>query len=459
MGGRGNNNSIIKQILIVILCFVIAGALFKAYFWYMDKQKAESQKLLEIRNSMENSAKSEEKPSEEGHPALEDGSSGEVSPVSGDGQTEAGPEVPAEQADSAAPTGEQASRVDAVSDVQQAVENDSSSGSQQAGENEAASDVQQAAADNTASGAQQEAENEAASDVQQAAADNTASDMQNTVENTAASDVPAAAENEAAPEENPSAPENPAEGDIQAAQAADPAEAQHEAEENTENPAATDLQTEPAEAAAAENGYEIKGITCWGDDLTTESTSSQASYIARLSGLLAENGYTVPVVNNTIFGGGTLSVMKKAGVEEDVIWAYKRLHEQTAASENRELAVTETSTREYSAEELSRNDLEYLPVIFMGYYGGWIDDPQQLAEQQERILATFPDTDHFIIAAAKPMNNQVSQEVLDTVMLEKWGVHYISLAMVTKAAPGSEEAQAALAQAVFDKMKELGYLG
>lgn len=435
MGGRGNNNSIIKQILIVILCFVIAGALFKAYFWYMDKQKAESQKLLEIRNSIENSAKSEEKPSEEGHPALEDGSSGEVSPASGDGQTEAGPEAPAEQADSAAPTGEQASRVDGVSDVQQAVENDSASGSQQAGENEAASDVQQAAADSTASGAQQEAENEAASD------------------------VPAAAENEAAPEENPSAPENPAAGDIQAAQAADPAEAQHETEENTENPAVTDLQTEPVEAAAAENGYEIKGITCWGDDLTTESTSSQASYIARLSGLLAENGYTVPVVNNAIFGGGTLSVMKKAGVEEDVIWAYKRLHEQTAASENRELAVTETSTREYSAEELSRNDFEYLPVIFMGYYGGWIDDPQQLAEQQERILATFPDTDHFIIAAAKPMNNQVSQEVLDTVMLEKWGVHYISLAMVTKAAPGSEEAQAALAQAVFDKMKELGYLG
>lgn len=38
-----------------------------------------------------------------------------------------------------------------------------------------------------------------------------------------------------------------------------------------------------------------------------------------LQKLLQENGYNIPVVNKTLQGGGTLSMMKRAGVDDQII--------------------------------------------------------------------------------------------------------------------------------------------
>lgn len=65
---------------------------------------------------------------------------------------------------------------------------------------------------------------------------------------------------------------------------------------------------------------EISGIVCWGDDLINGEESNTYSYMAVLQKLLTENGYSnLTVINKTLQGGGTLSMMKMAGVSDDTI--------------------------------------------------------------------------------------------------------------------------------------------
>lgn len=209
-------------------------------------------------------------------------------------------------------------------------------------------------------------------------------------------------------------------------------------------------------AAAETEDEEASGIVCWGDDLINGEASATSSYVAVLSSLLTKNGYDLPVINKTIQGGGTLSMMKMAGVSDEILQGYITKHQQAAGGG--ELYVTETGIRDLTAEQTERNDLDCIPVIFMGYYGGWNHDPAELAEQQEHILNTFPDRERFIIAGTRPVDGSVTSEALDQVMSQKWGEHYISLASVTSEAASTDRGQQALAQAVLQKLEELGYI-
>ncbi len=240
-----------------------------------------------------------------------------------------------------------------------------------------------------------------------------------------------------------------------------------EQEENTNNKQESDADAsqnsnsekkEIAEETAA-NETEKKepaGIVCWGDDLINGEASSTSSYMAVLTSLLTENGYNLPVINKTLQGGGTLSMMKMAGVSDEVLQGYITEHKQAAG--NGEPYVTETGIRDLTAEQTERNDLECIPVIFMGYYGGWNHDPAELAEQQELILNTFPDKERFLVVGTRPVDGSVTAEELDQVMSQKWGNHYISFASVTSEAAASDSGQKALAQAIFQKLEELGYI-
>lgn len=199
-----------------------------------------------------------------------------------------------------------------------------------------------------------------------------------------------------------------------------------------------------------------EGIACWGDDLLSESDTAQYSYMAVLQRILQENGYNLPVMNKTIQGGGTLSMMKRAGVGDDVIQGYVTAHEQAANGAT--LYVTENGVRDFTEEELVRDDLNCIPVIFMGYYGGWNHDPNELAQQQEHILKTFENQEQFVVVGTRPLDGSVDSAALDTALKEKWGKHYISLAEVTSQPSSTYEAQEAMAQAVFNKMTELNYI-
>ena len=217
--------------------------------------------------------------------------------------------------------------------------------------------------------------------------------------------------------------------------------------------------TDSAETAAAEDDTEKEhsGIVCWGDDLINGTDSDTYSYMAVLQKLLTKKGYSdLTVINKTLQGGGTLSMMKMAGVSDDTIQGYITKHQQ--AANGAQLNVTETGIRDLTEEETNRNDMDWVPVIFMGYYGGWNHDPAELAEQQENILNTFQNKDDFIVVGTRPMDGTVSSADLDKVLSQKWGEHYISLASVTPQPASTKEAQQAMAEAVLQKLEDLDYI-
>ena len=198
------------------------------------------------------------------------------------------------------------------------------------------------------------------------------------------------------------------------------------------------------------------GIVCWGDDLINGEESNTYSYMAVLQKLLTDNGYNMTVINKTLQGGGTLSMMKMAGVSDETIQGYITKHQQ--AANGAQLNVTETGIRDLTEEQTTRNDMDCIPVIFMGYYGGWNHDPAELADQQEQILNTFQNKDQFIVVGTRPMDGSVTSEALDQVLSQKWGEHYISLADVTAQPSSTYEAQQAMAEAILQKLQELDYI-
>ena len=55
----------------------------------------------------------------------------------------------------------------------------------------------------------------------------------------------------------------------------------------------------------------------------------------------------------------------------------------------------------------------------MGDYGGWNHAPEELVHQQQKILATFPDKEKFIIVGARSMDGNVDPETLDAALKAK----------------------------------------
>ena len=149
--------------------------------------------------------------------------------------------------------------------------------------------------------------------------------------------------------------------------------------------------------------------------------------------------------------------MTMAGVPENEVQTFIDAHK--AAANGAELPIAETGIRDLTPEQLERTDVNCIPIISMGYYGGWNHDPQELIQQQEKVLKTFPNHERFIIVGVRPFDDSVNSSTLDTAMREKWGEHYISASEVTGVhVAASFEGQAAVAQAVLEKLETLGYI-
>lgn len=229
-------------------------------------------------------------------------------------------------------------------------------------------------------------------------------------------------------------------------------------ESNEIQPAAeeTTAEIQPAETPTPVETAQAEGIVCWGDNLLSGAESDQYSYMNVLQRILQEKGSALPIKNKTIQGGGTLSMMKLAGVADETIQGYITAHEQ--AANGAELYITEKGIRDFTPEELTRDDLNCIPVIFMGYYGGWNHDPNELAGQQEQILNTFPNKERFIIVGSRPLDGSVTAEALDAALSQRWGEHYISMSAVTTYPVSYYEGQEAMAQAIYQKMVDLKYI-
>ena len=232
-----------------------------------------------------------------------------------------------------------------------------------------------------------------------------------------------------------------------------------EGAENTEaeqNAAEETGEGEKSEDPAAETQTEAEGIACWGDEFFSQE-DAQYSYKNVLQQLLTDNGYELQVADKTLAGASTLSLMKMAGVSQTDLDQY--IAEHTEAAAGAEIPITETGIRDLTAEQTDRSDADYRPVIFMGYYGGWNYDPEELAEQEQKILDTFgANKDNYVIVGLAPADGSVDQATYDSTMKAKWGEHYISAAEAVTVPVASQQGQSEIAQAVFQKLEELGYI-
>ena len=210
------------------------------------------------------------------------------------------------------------------------------------------------------------------------------------------------------------------------------------------------------EGDTAEAQTASMGISCWGDEFYEPEAAEQYSYRAVLQRILDENGYDLTVANKTLEGAGTLSMMKMAGVPQEDLDAYIAQHEASGGN----LAVTETGIRDLTEEETDRWERDYIPVLMMGYYGGWNNDIQELIEQQQKILDTFGvNKENFIIAGIPPLDKTVGTSEYDAAMEGAWGEHYVSTAQTSRYALSSQEGQEEIAQAIYEKLLELNYIG
>ena len=211
-----------------------------------------------------------------------------------------------------------------------------------------------------------------------------------------------------------------------------------------------------AAAQQAEPEVPVQGIACWGDELLSADEAATYSYKVILQNLLNENGYSLTVADKTLNGASTLSVMKMAGVPQTDLDAYVAKHQEAAGGGD--LPVEETTMRDLTAEQMQRTEADYIPVIFMGYYGGWNHDPNELIEQQQKILDTFgSNKEKYIIVGSIPQDGSVDGTAYDAAMTEAWGEHYISTVALTNPR-ASYDGQAEIANGVYQKLLDLNYI-
>ena len=208
----------------------------------------------------------------------------------------------------------------------------------------------------------------------------------------------------------------------------------------------------PTPTPAAKTMISIRG------DILDEDGSTDTSYPDYLSQLLEKNGYTnYTVENNTWDNSGTLSQMALAGVSDNDINTYITAHQNNA--NGAELDATEYIVRDdLSQYKKDRDDLDAIPVICMGYYGGWNNDPNELAEQIQKILDTYTQKNNYVVVGMYPYN-EVDTASYDQAMTDAFGDHYLALTSDILDQPAFDDAgHQEIAQAIYDKLNSLGYL-
>ena len=193
-------------------------------------------------------------------------------------------------------------------------------------------------------------------------------------------------------------------------------------------------------------------------DILDEDDSTDTSYPDYLSQLLEKNGYSnYTVENNTWDNSGTLSQMALAGVSDNDIQTYINAHQNNA--NGAELNATEYIVRDdLSQYKKDRDDLNAIPVICMGYYGGWNNDPNELAEQIQKVLDTYTQKNNYIVVGMYPYN-EVDTAAYDQAMKDAFGDHYLALTSDLLDQPAFDDAgHQEIAQAIYDKLNSLGYL-
>lgn len=206
---------------------------------------------------------------------------------------------------------------------------------------------------------------------------------------------------------------------------------------------------------AEENSQQISGISIRGDAFVSEDEIEEAGIGKYLSDLLAEQGSTLDVAEYTMDKAGSISQMKRAGVSQTELDAYVTRHKENSGEGN--LSITEVKIRDLTEEDMARIDQNYLPVICIGYYGGWGNDLDELCEQQRKILETYSQQEKYLILGVYP-NGCKDHTAYTSKMEGTWGEHYLQLDGVLTNSISTDKGKKEAAQRIYDKLVELGYL-
>lgn len=200
---------------------------------------------------------------------------------------------------------------------------------------------------------------------------------------------------------------------------------------------------------------EITGISLRGDCFVEEKVQDKKGYAAQFQELMQKEGKNLAVWDYTMSEAGSMTQLRLAGVPTTELDAYVAKHKEAAGETD--ISIFETKIRDLSEEELVREDQQGIPVICMGYYGGWNGDLEELCQQQQRMLDTYSQKEKYIILGVYP-SGYSNKEAYDQMMTQKWGEHYLAAQEKIESPVLSDEGQKEIAEAIYEKMTELEYL-
>ena len=226
-----------------------------------------------------------------------------------------------------------------------------------------------------------------------------------------------------------------------------------EQEESSVQEESTVQASDSAEPEAVE--HEITMISFRGDSFLQDDQVQEKGIGALVKKKLEDQQIDMQVRDYSMYQAGSMAQLRLAGVDETAIEGYLKRH--TDNENNMELSVYETKVRAAEDMNLERDDQEAIPVICMGYYGGWYNDPEELIKQIQDILGTYAQQEKYLVAGLYP-SVDVDKELYKTKMEEAWGDHYLQLDDEIDHSPSKNEGREDIAAAVFKKLQNLGYL-
>lgn len=219
-------------------------------------------------------------------------------------------------------------------------------------------------------------------------------------------------------------------------------------------------------------------ISCRGESWAPDGNDKEDGWPAILGSMLEENGVSAAVSDYTWDMAGTLSQMRFADVPEETVDSYIEAHNENGLRGY----LYETTVRDDLEESyIEREDYESIPVICIGYNGGYGMSSAELIEQQSLILNTYK----LQAANATPeASTEVGQENgvddgdmgisgkylivghlpagwndlnnYETRMKNAWGDHFVSLNEI-EGDVVSREYREAVADIIYNKLVEMGY--
>ena len=211
-------------------------------------------------------------------------------------------------------------------------------------------------------------------------------------------------------------------------------------------------------------------ISCRGESWAPDGNDKGDGWPAILGSMLEENGVSAAVSDYTWDMAGTLSQMRFADVSEETVDSYIEAHNENGLRGY----LYETTVRDDLEESyIEREDYESIPVICIGYNGGYGVSSAELIEQQGLILNTYTlqeseaDSENivddgemgisgkYLIAGHLPagwrdLNNY------ETRMKNAWGDHFVSLNEI-EGDVVSRDYREAVAETIYNKLVEMGY--